>query len=96
MGAKVEQTDPGFQNPLETFNVRRYAGAVNALRAYGEKLREMMDPSFIETANRDAENAVLEYLEARTAFGGRRRDGSRRSPKRVVNAPVTRRRPPKG
>jgi aspartyl-tRNA(Asn)/glutamyl-tRNA(Gln) amidotransferase subunit A len=64
MGANVEQTDPGFQDPLEIFNVHWYAGAANALRAYGEKLREMMDPGLIEIANEGAEYSVLEYLEA--------------------------------
>jgi hypothetical protein len=38
---RVELTDPGFQNLLEVFNVHWYAGAANALRAYGEKPREM-------------------------------------------------------
>jgi aspartyl-tRNA(Asn)/glutamyl-tRNA(Gln) amidotransferase subunit A len=64
MGAKVEQTDPGFQNPLEIFNIHWYAGAANALRAYGEKVREMMDPGLIEIANEGAEYSALEYLEA--------------------------------
>src|SRR5918993_2294955 len=36
MGAEVEQTDPGFQDPLEFFNLHWYAGAANALRAYSE------------------------------------------------------------
>jgi aspartyl-tRNA(Asn)/glutamyl-tRNA(Gln) amidotransferase subunit A len=40
MGAKVEQADPGFQDPLEIFNIHWYAGAANALRAYSDKLRE--------------------------------------------------------
>jgi aspartyl-tRNA(Asn)/glutamyl-tRNA(Gln) amidotransferase subunit A len=64
MGAKVEQTDPGFQDPLEIFNIHWYAGAANALRAYSEKLRGMMDPGLIEIANEGAEHSVLEYLEA--------------------------------
>jgi len=64
MGARVEQTDPGFEDPLETFNIHWYAGAANALRAYGEKLREKMDPGLIEIANEGAQYSVLEYLEA--------------------------------
>ena len=39
-GAKLEQSDPGFQNPIGIFYIHWYAGA-NALRAYGEKPREM-------------------------------------------------------
>ena len=64
LGAKVEQTDPGFQDPLEIFNVHWYAGAANALRAYSEKQREMMDPGLIEIANEGAEYSLLEYLGA--------------------------------
>src|SRR3712207_168161 len=64
MGARVEQTDPGFRDSLEFFNIHWYAGAANALRAYGEKLREIMDPGLIEIANEGAEYSVLEYLEA--------------------------------
>jgi aspartyl-tRNA(Asn)/glutamyl-tRNA(Gln) amidotransferase subunit A len=64
MGANVEQTDPGFQDPLEIFNIHWYAGAANALRAYSEKLREMMDPGLIEIANEGAEYSALGYLEA--------------------------------
>ena len=64
MGAEVEQTDPGFQDPLEIFNIHWYAGAANALRAYSEKQREMMDPGLIEIANEGAEYSALGYLEA--------------------------------
>jgi aspartyl-tRNA(Asn)/glutamyl-tRNA(Gln) amidotransferase subunit A len=64
MGATVEQCDPGFQDPLEIFNIHWYAGAANALRAYSEKLREMMDSGLIEIANEGAEYSVLDYLEA--------------------------------
>jgi aspartyl-tRNA(Asn)/glutamyl-tRNA(Gln) amidotransferase subunit A len=64
LGAKVEQTDPGFQDPLEIFNIHWYAGAANALRAYSEKHYEMMDPGLIEIANEGAEFSALEYLEA--------------------------------
>jgi aspartyl-tRNA(Asn)/glutamyl-tRNA(Gln) amidotransferase subunit A len=64
MGAKIEQTDPGFQDPLEFFNLHWYAGAANALRAYGEERREIMDPGLIEIANEGAEYSLLQYLEA--------------------------------
>ncbi len=64
MGARVEQIDPGFEDPVETFNVHWYSGAANALRAYSGKLREMMDPNLIEIANEGAEYSVLQYLEA--------------------------------
>ncbi len=74
MAAKVEQTDPGFQNPLGDLQRPLVWGGRQCVALLGEKLREMMAQAlskFIETANEDAENAVLVYLEARTAFGGR-------------------------
>jgi hypothetical protein len=58
-GGKVEQTDPCYQNPLVICNIHWYAGAANALRAYGEKVREMMDPGLIEIANEGAEYDFL-------------------------------------
>jgi aspartyl-tRNA(Asn)/glutamyl-tRNA(Gln) amidotransferase subunit A len=64
MGAGVEQTDPGFQDPVEVFNIHWYSGAANALRTYNEKMRELMDPGLIEIANEGAAYSVLEYLEA--------------------------------
>jgi aspartyl-tRNA(Asn)/glutamyl-tRNA(Gln) amidotransferase subunit A len=64
MGANVEQTDPGFQDPVEVFHIHWYSGAANALRTYNEKMRELMDPGLIEIANQGAAYSVLEYLEA--------------------------------
>jgi aspartyl-tRNA(Asn)/glutamyl-tRNA(Gln) amidotransferase subunit A len=64
IGAEVEQTDPGFQDPVEIFNIHWYSGAANALRTYNEKMREQMDPGLIEIANVGAGYSVLEYLEA--------------------------------
>jgi aspartyl-tRNA(Asn)/glutamyl-tRNA(Gln) amidotransferase subunit A len=64
MGARLEQTDPGFQDPVEVFNIHWYAGAANALRAYSEKLRVLMDPGLVELADEGAQYSVLEYLEA--------------------------------
>src|SRR5215208_8287609 len=64
IGAKVEQTDHGFQDAVEVFNRHSYLGAANALRTYNEKIREQMDPGLIEIANVGAGYSVLEYLEA--------------------------------
>jgi aspartyl-tRNA(Asn)/glutamyl-tRNA(Gln) amidotransferase subunit A len=64
MGAEVEQADPGFQDPVEIFNVYWYSRAANAMRTYDEKLRELMDPGLIEIANEGAAYSVLDYLQA--------------------------------
>jgi aspartyl-tRNA(Asn)/glutamyl-tRNA(Gln) amidotransferase subunit A len=61
MGAKVERADPGFQDPLEIFNIYWYAGAANAWRAYSDKARKMMDPGLIEIANEGTEYSALPH-----------------------------------
>jgi aspartyl-tRNA(Asn)/glutamyl-tRNA(Gln) amidotransferase subunit A len=64
MGARVEEKDPGFEDPIEILDIHWNAGAAIALRAYDEKTRELMDPVLIEIANRGASYSVMEYLEA--------------------------------
>jgi aspartyl-tRNA(Asn)/glutamyl-tRNA(Gln) amidotransferase subunit A len=64
MGARVEETDSGFEDPIEVFDVHWNAGAANALRAYDEKTRELMDPGLAEVAGEGAGYSALRYLEA--------------------------------
>jgi aspartyl-tRNA(Asn)/glutamyl-tRNA(Gln) amidotransferase subunit A len=64
LGASVEATDPGFEDPIEVFDVHWNAGAANALRAYDEKARELMDPGLVEVAGEGAGYSAMEYLEA--------------------------------
>lgn len=64
MGARVEETAPGFEDPIEIFEVHWYAAAANALRPLGERHRELMDPGLVEVANEGADYSALEYLEA--------------------------------
>jgi aspartyl-tRNA(Asn)/glutamyl-tRNA(Gln) amidotransferase subunit A len=64
MGAEVEKTDPGFEDPIGYFDTHWYAGAANALRDYDEKAREQMDPGLIEIVGEGAGYSVMQYLEA--------------------------------
>lgn len=64
MGARVEEMKPGFEDPVEVFNIHWNSGAANALRAYSEKLRELMDPGLVEIAKEGAGYSVMQYLEA--------------------------------
>jgi aspartyl-tRNA(Asn)/glutamyl-tRNA(Gln) amidotransferase subunit A len=64
MGARVEETDPGFGDPIEVFDVHWNAGAASALRAYDEKARGLMDPGLIEVADEGAGYSAMRYLEA--------------------------------
>ncbi|MEX0791835.1 MAG: amidase [Pirellulaceae bacterium] len=63
-GAIVEQCDPGFADPLESFNRLFYGGAANALRDIGPEDRARMDAGLIEVAELAAELTLLDYLEA--------------------------------
>src|SRR5829696_6763535 len=64
LGARVEEKDPGFEDPIEVLDIHWNAGAANALRAYDEKTRELMDPGLVEIANRGAGYSVMQYLDA--------------------------------
>lgn len=70
MGAQVEEVDPGFEDSVDIFKVHWYAAAANALRAFDEQDRELMDPGLVEIAREGADYSALEYLEA----VGRRND----------------------
>jgi len=63
-GAHVEQVDPGFDDPLEMFNVLWYAGAANALRSLPDAQRSVLDPGLAEIVDEGRGIDLLEYLEA--------------------------------
>jgi aspartyl-tRNA(Asn)/glutamyl-tRNA(Gln) amidotransferase subunit A len=64
LGAKVEQTDPGFARPQETFVTHWYAGAANLLRHYDAGRRAEMDPGLIEIATAGEQIGLMDYLDA--------------------------------
>ena len=63
-GAIVEARDPGFTDPLESFNRMFYGGAANALRQIGPEDRARMDPNLVAVAEWASELTLLDYLEA--------------------------------
>lgn len=64
LGAVVEEVDPGFSDPLETFNRLFYGGAANALRDLGPEQRAQMDPGLIAVVEWAEQLSMLDYLEA--------------------------------
>jgi aspartyl-tRNA(Asn)/glutamyl-tRNA(Gln) amidotransferase subunit A len=64
MGARVEEVDPGFEDPVHIFKVHWYAAAANVLRAFGDADRDLVDPGFVEVAEEGSRYSALEYLEA--------------------------------
>ena len=64
LGAVVEEVDPGFEDPLEAFNILFYGGAANAMRDLDAKQRAEMDPSLCEVAAWAEKLSLLDYLGA--------------------------------
>lgn len=64
LGAVVEEVDPGFESPRETFRIHWYAGAANLLRAFGEDERKRMDPGLQQIAEEGRRIPLLDYLAA--------------------------------
>lgn len=63
-GAIVESIDPGFSDPLESFNRLFYGGAANALRDIGDDDRARMDPGLVKVAEWASQLSLLDFLEA--------------------------------
>lgn len=64
LGAEVEEVDPGFDDPLESFNVLFYGGAANAVRSLGQEERDLMDPGLIEVVRWAEKLSLLDYTGA--------------------------------
>ncbi len=64
LGAVVEEVDPGFSDPLETFNRLFYGGAANALRDLGPEQRAQMDPGLVAVVEWAEKLSMLDYLAA--------------------------------
>ena len=64
LGAKVEERDPGFADPLETFSRHWFPGAALALRSVPAKKRSLVDKGLREIARRGERITALEHFEA--------------------------------
>ncbi len=74
LGAVVEETDPGFDDPLEAFHSLWFAGAARVTQFFTEEQREALDPGLREVAEDGAARSALDYLAAvdvRMALGKR-------------------------
>ena len=67
LGAKVDERDPGFHDPVEAFEVLWYAGAAKSLEAFGSASRADMDPGLVEIAEQGAGYSAVDYLTAMEA-----------------------------
>lgn len=69
LGARVDEVDPGFDDPLETFTVLWNAGAANALRHLDGEGRALLDPGLAEVVAEGERSAVMDYLAATARRG---------------------------
>jgi len=60
----VEEIDPGFADPLETFNTLWFAGAARLASAFTEEQREQVDPGLRWIAEQGARISLSEYTQA--------------------------------
>ncbi len=72
LGAHLDETDPGFENPIETFEVHWYAGAANLLRRFSDEQHALMDEGLRAIAAQGSAHSLQDYLAAtdrRAALG---------------------------
>ncbi|MGQ7248592.1 amidase [Halomonas sp. V046] len=65
LGARIDWVDPGFSDPLETFNTLWFAGASQVVEGLDEEQQAALDPGFLDIARRGAEVSLSAYLAAR-------------------------------
>jgi len=73
-GALVEETDPGFEDPVEAFHALWFAGAAKVLEAYGAGAIERVDPALrlgVESMGRITASEFLGATAVRMDMGVR-------------------------
>ncbi|TWD83354.1 aspartyl-tRNA(Asn)/glutamyl-tRNA(Gln) amidotransferase subunit A [Kribbella amoyensis] len=63
-GAKVDEVDPGFADPIEAFNVLWFSGAAKVLQGYGDAVGDKVDPGLRRTAEAGADYTASDFLDA--------------------------------
>lgn len=64
IGARVEEVDPGFADPIEAFHVLWFSGAAKVLQAYGDDVDDRVDPGLRRIAEAGATFSASDYLDA--------------------------------
>ena len=63
-GAQVTLADPGFSDPIATFNVLWYTGAAKLVEDTDPGLRHLLDPGLAEIAAAGRGYSALDYVQA--------------------------------
>jgi aspartyl-tRNA(Asn)/glutamyl-tRNA(Gln) amidotransferase subunit A len=69
LGAKVEEKNPGFENPEPIFRAQWFPGAAFLLKDMPREKRRMIDPGLLEIAVQGEKFTALEILEAQQKRG---------------------------
>ncbi|TDD83958.1 amidase [Actinomadura rubrisoli] len=64
LGAKVEQADPGFGDPVADFEALWFAGAAKVVEHLGPQDRARLDPGLLEICEQGARLSAVGYLTA--------------------------------
>jgi aspartyl-tRNA(Asn)/glutamyl-tRNA(Gln) amidotransferase subunit A len=67
LGARVEEKDPGFENPEAIFRAHWFSGAAALLRTVKQK--DLVDPGLLEVASQGEKVTAAELLEAQMKRG---------------------------
>jgi aspartyl-tRNA(Asn)/glutamyl-tRNA(Gln) amidotransferase subunit A len=64
LGARVEQVDPGFTDPVESFHVLWFSGAAQTVRNYTQEQLDLLEPALRRICEQGARLSALDYLQA--------------------------------
>ncbi|WP_198419744.1 amidase [Mesorhizobium atlanticum] len=64
LGAEVVEINPGFADPVEIFATFWFAGAARIVSRLDKKQRQLLDPGFLEGAERGMTITLAEFQEA--------------------------------
>jgi aspartyl-tRNA(Asn)/glutamyl-tRNA(Gln) amidotransferase subunit A len=64
LGGIVERADPGFGDPVESFNILWHAGAANIVDRIPISKRKKMDPGLLSIARAGKKIPILAYMQA--------------------------------
>jgi aspartyl-tRNA(Asn)/glutamyl-tRNA(Gln) amidotransferase subunit A len=64
LGAKVEERDPGFENPQEIFTRHWFPGAAAFVRGLPARKRRLMDRGLLKAAEKGERITTAQYFEA--------------------------------
>ena len=69
LGAKVEERNPGFENPEPVFRTHWFSGAAFLLKDFSAEKKKLMDPGLAEVASQGAKITAAQILEAQMERG---------------------------